>query len=227
MVACLFIIVAAALIINKGPVGNGGHNSEYPYDDNKVLNYVRATLDDVSTDAGKIVFNEITDIELYRNFNTDYSYEGLHQYDTRFTAFRLLEQYSNQAGIDSFTIYKKNGSFENCIAYSSFLTFSEHFPREAAFAQNLYDFSNQQPIDIRGMPSISTVGFYSQPLTNCILSIVISPDLDSIDSRLAQFLPLFRSTLGTESSSTINGHEVAVHYFYQPAKQPVHPWFTI
>jgi hypothetical protein len=218
MVACcLLILITAALIINMKPGINmkSGNNSKYPYNDDKVLDYVGATLDDIPTDDGTIVFNEITDIELYRNFNADYRYEGLLRYYTRFTALSLLEQYSsNQIEPDSLTLYKKDGSFEKCIAYSSFLTFSKHFPREAAFAKKLYDFSNEQPIGINGVPSISAVGFYSQ-LSNCILSVVISPDLSSIDSRLAEFLPLLRSTLGTENSSTINGHEVSVHYFYQ------------
>lgn len=49
--------------------GNANYD-QYPYNDGKELDYVGKSLDNIQTNTGKIILNEITDIDAYRKFNT-------------------------------------------------------------------------------------------------------------------------------------------------------------
>lgn len=95
--------------------GNANHD-QYPYNDGKELDYVGKSLDNIQTTTGKIIFNEITDIDAYRKFNTLYGYENEPYYSTRTTALNLLTSYptADENDMLNVAIYERDGSIENC-----------------------------------------------------------------------------------------------------------------
>ena len=108
---------------------NANHD-QYPYNDGEVLDYVGKSLDNIQTNAGKIIFNEITDIDAYRKFNTLYGYENEPYYSTRTTALDLLTSYPTADENDMLNgaIFERDGSIENCPNYDDFVKFTEKAP---------------------------------------------------------------------------------------------------
>lgn len=109
--------------------GNANHD-QYPYNDGKELDYVGKSLDNIQTNTGKIILNEITDIDAYRKFNTLYGYENEPYYSTRTTALDLLTSYptADENEMLNVAIFERDGSIENCPNYDDFLKFTEKAP---------------------------------------------------------------------------------------------------
>lgn len=229
--ACLCLVIITAIVfltLNNPYNGNIGgphgdiitpeHFGDYPYNDNEVLDFIGMPLDEVATDLGVIHFNEITDIEAYRKFNTHYYYNTTDAYyNTKTSVFDLLTYYSSQNGRNfiNTVIYKKNGSIENCIHYESFLRFKNKAPIAADLMQQIIDKNKNASITAHYDESVDSGAFYLYPESNSTISVVIGKDLTAIDERFEDIISIFKSTLGTENSTYIGNQEVSVHYFYQ------------
>lgn len=215
LAACLCLIVLGTAIFSTHDRNGGPTASDYPYDDGKVLDFIGHPLADMQTNAGTIHFNEITDIDAYRSFNTFSGYENQPYYATRSTAYDLLTAYPAADENDRFhtTIFEHNGSIKNCPGYDGFLALQEKAPVTAELMMRLAEKGNAVSAYYKG--SINAAGLHFMPTANCIATVVIGEDLAAIDARLSDFLPILQATLGTENSSYIGDQEVSVHYFYQ------------
>lgn len=215
LAACLCLIVLGAALFSLRDQDNAPTASDYPYDDGRVLNYIGKPLADMQTDAGTLHFNEITDIDAYRKFNTFSGYEGRLYYATRSTAYALLTSYPSAGEEDLLraTVFEQSGSIKNCPGYDGFLALREKAPVAADLMTRLLDKGNT--VSAYYIGSINAAGLSFSPTANCKATVVIGKDLSAIDPRLSAFLPIFQNTLGTETSSFIGGQEVSVHYFYQ------------
>lgn len=217
MAACLCLIVFGTVAIsmrNQEPNSN-----DYPYTDDEVLEYIGKSLGNIQTDAGEIVFNEITDIDAYRKFNTLYGYENKPYYATRTTAFDLLTSYpaADEKDLLNIAIFERDGSIENCPNYDDFLKFTEKAPVAAELIMRVFESGNASHADAYYNGSIDAAGISFRPTStgNSIATVVIGKDLSAIDARFSNILPILQDTLGTENSSYIGAQEVSVHYFYQ------------
>lgn len=196
--------------------GNANHD-QYPYNDGKELDYVGKSLDNIQTNTGKIILNEITDIDAYRKFNTLYGYENEPYYSTRTTALDLLTSYptADENDMLNVAIFERDGSIENCPNYDDFLKFTEKAPIAAELVMRVFEKGNISYADACYNGSIDCAGISFEPTSNCTATVVIGKDLSAIDTRFSNILPILQGSLGTESSSYIGGQEVSVHYFYQ------------
>lgn len=196
--------------------GNANHD-QYPYNDGKELDYVGKSLDNIQTNTGKIILNEITDIDAYRKFNTLYGYENEPYYSTRTTALDLLTSYptADENDMLNVAIFERDGSIENCPNYDDFLKFTEKAPIAAELVMRVFENGNISYADACYNGSIDCAGISFEPTSNCTATVVIGKDLSAIDTRFSNILPILQGSLGTESSSYIGGQEVSVHYFYQ------------
>lgn len=217
MAACLGLIVFGTVRIsmrNQEP-----NSSDYPYNDHEVLDYIGKSLGNIQTDADEIVFNEITDIDAYRKFNTLYEYENKPYYSTRTTAFDLLTSYpvADENDLLNIAIFERDGSIENCPNYDDFLKFTEKAPIAAELIMQVFESGNASQADAYYNGSIDAAGISFRPTStgNSIATVVIGKDLSAIDARFSNILPILQDTLGTENSSYIGAQEVSVHYFYQ------------
>lgn len=215
LAACLCLIVLGAALFSLRSQENAPTASDYPYDDGRVLDYIGKPLADMQTDAGTIHFNEITDIDAYRKFNTFSGSEGRPYYATRSTAYDLLTSYPAAGEEDRLraTIFEQGGSIKNCPGYDDFLALQEKAPLTAELMTRLAKKGNAVSAYYKG--SINAAGLHFMPTANCIATVVIGEDLSAIDPRLSDFLPILQAALGTENSSFIGEQEVSVHYFYQ------------
>ena len=215
LAACLCLIVLGAALFSLRDQDNAPTASDYPYDDGRVLDYIGKPLADMQTDAGTLHFNEVTDIDAYRKFNTFSGYEGRLYYATRSTAYDLLTSYPSAGEEDLLraTVFEQGGSIKNCPGYDGFLALQEKSPVTADLMTRLLDKGNT--VSAYYIGSINAAGLSFSPTANCRATVVIGKDLSAIDPRLSGFLPIFQNTLGTENSSFIGGQEVSVHYFYQ------------
>ncbi len=195
---------------------NANHD-QYPYNDGEVLDYVGKSLDNIQTNAGKIIFNEITDIDAYRKFNTLYGYENEPYYSTRTTALDLLTSYptADENDMLNVAIFERDGSIENCPNYDDFVKFTEKAPIATELVMRVFEKGNTSYADAYYNGSIDCAGISFEPTNSCIATVVIGKDLSAIDTRFSNILPVLQDSLGTESSSYIEGQEVSVHYFYQ------------
>ena len=194
--------------------GNANHD-QYPYNDGKELDYVGKSLDNIQTNTGKIILNEITDIDAYRKFNTLYGYENEPYYSTRTTALDLLTSYptADENDMLNVAIFERDGSIENCPNYDDFLKFTEKAPIAAELVMRVFEKGNISYADACYNGSIDCAGISFEPTSNCTATVVIGKDLSAIDTRFSNILPILQGSLGTESSSYIGGQEVSVHYF--------------
>lgn len=220
--ACLCVAVVGALTLpmfrhDPGNSVDPPNSGEYPYNDGEVLNYIGMPLDDIQTDAGTIIFNEITDIEAYRKFNTNYGYEDKPYYSTRTTAYDFLTWYpvASESDFYNVAIFERDGSIENCPNYAEFLLFKDKAPIAAELILEIFEKGDTTNADAYYNGSIDSYGISFRPESNCVATVVIGKDIASIDDRFENILPMFQSTLGTENSSFIGEQEVSVHYFYQ------------
>lgn len=217
MAACLGLIVFGTVAIsmrNQEPNSN-----DYPYNDHEVLDYIGKSLGNIQTDADEIVFNEITDIDAYRKFNTLYEYENKPYYSTRTTVFDLLTSYpvADENDLLNIAIFERDGSIENCPNYDDFLKFTEKAPIAANLIMRVFERGDTSHADAYYNGSIDAAGISFRPTStgNSIATVVIGKDLSAIDARFSNILPILQDTLGTENSSYIGAQEVSVHYFYQ------------
>ena len=196
--------------------GNANYD-QYPYNDGEVLDYVGKSLDNIQTNAGKIIFNEITDIDAYRKFNTLYGYENKPYYSTRTTALNLLTSYPMADENDKLNvaIFERDGSIGNCPNYDDFLKFTENAPTAAELVMRVFEKGNTSYVDAYYNGSIDCAGISFSPTSDCSATVVIGKDLSAIDTRFSNILPILQDSLGTGRSSYIGGQEVSVHYFYQ------------
>ena len=196
--------------------GNANYD-QYPYNDGEVLDYVGKSLDNIQTNAGKIIFNEITDIDAYRKFNTLYGYENKPYYSTRTTALDLLTSYPMADENDKLNvaIFERDGSIGNCPNYDDFLKFTENAPTAAELVMRVFEKGNTSYVDAYYNGSIDCAGISFSPTSDCSATVVIGKDLSAIDTRFSNILPILQDSLGTGRSSYIGGQEVSVHYFYQ------------
>ncbi len=222
--ACLCVAVIGAITLPmlwQNPNSNidepqTGHDG-YPYNDGEVLDYIGAKLDNYQTDVGTIVFNEITDIEAYRSFNTAYGYENKPYYSTRSAAYDLLTSYpvNSENEIINVAIFEKDGSLENCPNYAEFLEYTEKTPLAADMVMQILEKNPGATVHGFYNSTINASGISFMPESNCMATVVIAEDLSAIDERYASIIPMFQSTLGTGQSSFIGEQEISVHYFYQ------------
>ena len=219
---CLSVAVTGVLILStlRDHTGNSTEkpaNSNYPYNDHDVIDYVGMPLDSIQTEAGTVLFNEITDIEAYRKFNTSYVYENKPYYSTRMTAYDLLTGYptAGEADIINAAVFERDGTVENCPNYDEFLLFKDKAPIAAELILEIFENDDTTHADVYYNGSIDSYGISFRPESNCVATVVIGKDIASIDSRFENVLPMFRSTLGTENSSLIGTQKVSVNYFYQ------------
>lgn len=217
MAACLGLIVFGTVRIsmrNQEPNSN-----DYPYNDHEVLDYIGKSLGNIQTDADEIVFNEITDIDVYRKFNTLYEYENKPYYSTRTTAFDLLTSYpvADENDLLNIAIFERDGSIENCPNYDDFLKFTEKAPIAANLIMRVFERGDTSHADAyyNGDADAAGISFRPTSTGNSIATVVIGKDLSAIDARFSNILPILQDTLGTENSSYIGAQEVSVHYFYQ------------
>ena len=217
MAACLGLIVFGTVAIsmrNQEPNSN-----DYPYNDHEVLDYIGKSLGNIQTDADEIVFNEITDIDAYRKFNTLYEYENKPYYSTRTTAFDLLTSYpvADENDLLNIAIFERDGSIENCPNYDDFLKFTEKAPIAANRIMRVFERGDTSHADAyyNGDADAAGISFRPTSTGNSIATVVIGKDLSAIDARFSNILPILQDTLGTENSSYIGAQEVSVHYFYQ------------
>ena len=217
MAACLGLIVFGTVRIsmrNQEPNSN-----DYPYNDHEVLDYIGKSLGNIQTDADEIGFNEITDIDAYRKFNTLYEYENKPYYSTRTTAFDLLTSYpvADENDLLNIAIFERDGSIENCPNYDDFLKFTEKAPIAANLIMRVFERGDTSHADAyyNGDADAAGISFRPTSTGNSIATVVIGKDLSAIDARFSNILPILQDTLGTENSSYIGAQEVSVHYFYQ------------
>ena len=219
LAACLCLIVLGAAFFpmrdrNDAPTMSGG--IDYPYNDYGVLDYIGKSLADMQTDAGTLHFNEITNIDAYRKFNTVNRLKNRPFYSTRSTAYDLLTAYpaaDEEHDLLDATIFERDGSIKNCPHYDEFLQFTEKAPVAAELAMRLLE--KGDTVGVFYNSAIDAAGLSFMPTANCLATVVIGEDLSAIDPRLSDFLPILQATLGTENSSYIGEQEVSVHYFYQ------------
>ncbi|MBQ3009868.1 MAG: hypothetical protein IJA20_02880 [Methanocorpusculum sp.] len=221
-VACLCLVIIGTLTLPMLRQSPGGEHDEpatdnYPYNDTDVLDYIGMPLEDLETDNGTVVFNEITDIEAYRKFNTNYGYEDKPYYSTRTTAYDFLTWYpvASENDFINVAIFERDGSIENCPNYDEFLQFKDRAPIAADLVLEIFEKGDTTHADAYYNGSIDSYGISFRPESNCVATVVIGKDIASIDSRFEHILPIFQSALGTENSSYIGGQEVSIHYFYQ------------
>lgn len=181
------------------------------------MDYVGKSLDNIQTNTGKIILNEITDIDAYRKFNTLYGYENEPYYSTRTTALDLLTSYptADENEMLNVAIFERDGSIENCPNYDDFLKFTEKAPIAAELVMRVFEKGNTSYADAYYNGSIDCAGISFEPTSSCTATVVIGKDLSAIDTRFSNILPILQGSLGTESISYIGGQEVSVHYFYQ------------
>ena len=217
MAACLGLIVFGTVAISMR--NQESNSNDYPYNDHEVLDYIGKSLGNIQTDADEIVFNEITDIDAYRKFNTLYEYENKPYYSTRTTAFDLLTSYpvADENDLLNIAIFERDGSIENCPNYDDFLKFTEKAPIAANLIMRVFERGDTSHADAYYNGSIDAAGISFRPTStgNSIATVVIGKDLSAIDARFSNILPILQDTLGTENSSYIGAQEVSVHYFYQ------------
>lgn len=199
------------------PNPNNLDYDRYPYNDSVVLDYVGMPIESVYLDSNTIIFNEITDIQAFRQFNTIYGYNNVPYYSTRTTAYDLLTAYPirNESDFLNVHVFKQDGSIDNCPNYDEFLICAEKVPLAAELAMHILENVESTGVNIYYNAEIDTVGLHFMPESNCVATLIIGRDLDIIDERFANILPILRKTLGTQNSSNIGGQEVSVHYFYQ------------
>ncbi len=222
MAACLCLIVVGAVTIpmfNQDSNDNNDppNSDDYPYNDGEVLDYIGMPLDDIHTEAGTIIFNEITNIEAYRKFNTYYGYEDTPYYSTRTSAYDYLTWYpvSGENDFINVDIFEKDGSIEDCPNFDEFQQFKYKAPIAADLIMQIFEKGDTSHANAYYNGNIDASGISFNPESNCIATVVIGKNIASIDARFKDILPIFQSTLGTENSSYIEGQEISVHYFYQ------------
>jgi len=93
--------------------------------------------------------------------------------------------------------------------------FTEKAPIATELVMRVFEKGNTSYADAYYNGSIDCAGISFEPTNSCIATVVIGKDLSAIDTRFSNILPVLQDSLGTESSSYIEGQEVSVHYFYQ------------
>lgn len=225
---CLVIIGAVALPMlkqnpgndtkdpNSGDITEAPNSSVYPYNDTKVLDYIGMPLNNLQTEHGTVIFNEITDIEAYRQYNTAYTTQGDSYYSTRTTAYNLLTGYPGSGeDILHFVVFEEDGSIENCLHYEEFLLYKERTPLAAELVMQVFEKNHATSVYAYYNGSVDASGISFNPETNCVATVVVGKDLAAIDDRFNSILPLLQETLGTENSSHLAEQEISVYYFYQ------------
>lgn len=222
MAACLCLLVTGTVTLPMFRQAPGGivdppNASEYPYNDEDVLDYIGMPLDDIQTDAGKIILNEITDMEAYRSFNTRYDLEGNPYYSTRITAFSLLTEYpvSNPKEVIDISVFEKDGRVENCPQYDQLLLLGQKAPIATELIMQIFAQGDTDYADVYYNECIDTYGISFYPEGNCVASLVVGEDIAAIDERFERILPILQGSLGTKNTSYMDGQEISVHYFYQ------------
>ena len=233
--ACICVVVGAGFTIRQINIYNaaidmlqsGAHCNGYPYSDREVLDYIGSPLENLETPYGTIIFNEITDIEMYRRLNST-AYLGERDYGTYKEAY-YSEEYDTDITCDRYVGgmgYKKDtfelsefrGTYEYGSSKSAYEKMTAQFPATKALAEyfatdTLYDG------DVSGeMVSLCDVaGLYTELISSedCKINLIMGTNLDIFGERVAALLGPMRAMLGTEKGSVISGQEAAVQYFYR------------
>ncbi len=187
-----------------------GNQGSYPYNDKVVLDYVGMLLADMETADELIVFNEITDIEMYRELN--YHVAGSYLYETRDSLYRYVVA---EADTDYFRLTVEDGLWSGGEAYETACTMqeglddvAEYLLWEEGLGTNLYGAVSD---------SMETVVLKTTLAEgpNGQVTVLVSKDLDALGDEVQAFVTPMREILGTEQGSIISGQEAAVQYFYQ------------
>lgn len=233
--ACVCVVIGAGFVINQINIYNvaidmmqsGAHCNGYPYSDREVLDYVGSPLENLDTAYGTIVFNEITDIEMYRKLNSS-AYAGEIDYGTYKKAY-YSEYYDTDMSCDKyvggmgyrkeeFELSEYRGVYEYGISKSAYERTTEQFPVVKALSE-YFAKDTLYVKDVSGeMVALCDVaGIYTRLLSSedCDINLIMGKNLDILGERVAALLEPMRKMLGTEKSSVISGEEVAVQYFYR------------
>ena len=157
-VACLCLVIIGTLTLPMLRQSPGGEHDEpatdnYPYNDTDVLDYIGMPLEDLETDNGTVVFNEITDIEAYRKFNTNYGYEDKPYYSTRTTAYDFLTWYpvASENDFINVAIFERDGSgFSHRAEAGMFPACEPRDPLQEVVVVALYHLSKNLTIQVSG-----------------------------------------------------------------------------
>ena len=226
-VAALFVlIVALEVIINlpRHPAETvptvptiSAPANHYPYDDTEHLEYVGKNLDPMEWEGNRLVFNEITDMESYRQFNL--RQEGsVTYYETGTAVYDLLLEYPVESDRDflSITLFEKDGAVENCPDYPQLQTLSDRAPVLAKMVLALLDGGKAKSVSAYMNYSLEhTAALFTRPDNDGSFTVLASDSLSKIDPRLDSLLPYLKSFLGTKGASLVGDQELSLCYFYQ------------
>ncbi len=210
LAACVCLVVGISLPIaleHFAPSKKCGHGGITH------LEYVGAYIPPVETEQGTVIFNEITDMDAYRKFNTFYDYNGELYYPVRGTAGHIAMD-----GANGFDINTQNRPLEDEPDYPKLVELNNSSPDVGKIVMNLLEHKAASPyssgVSVQfnvntGAPSISFSTY-----VNSHAVVICDEDIARIDDRFNAVLPIFKSTLGTENSTYIGDQEVSIHYFY-------------
>ncbi len=199
LAACVCIVVAVSVPVIKEfshPPKKGVYRYEY-----EELEFISAPLDDMQTERGSIIFNQITDIEAYIRFNTPPDRDGITYYDLRNTTYDLV-----CGDFGGFNIGKTDGSIENNANYGNFIQLEKDYPNVAKIITRMLELYPAVTFSY----DENAAAIQLSPLGNCIISVAAAEDLSSVDQRFDEILPILKSG----ESSLIADQEVSIHYFY-------------
>ena len=187
-----------------------GNQGSYPYNDKFVLDYVGMELEDMVTEEGAIVFNEITDIEMYRDLN--YHPSGAYLYETHAGLYCYLNA-QKDTGYFLMTVEdglrSGNETYEwACAEYDSMENVTEYLLWEEGLGTSLYGAATEEA----GAVALQTTPAEGP---NGQITLLVSKNLDALGEEVHALVTPMREMLGTEQASTFNGQEMAVQYFYQ------------
>lgn len=191
-------------------VESDGNQGSYPYNDKLVLDYVEMKLEDMVTEDGTVVFNEITDIEMYRELN--YHPAGSWLYETHDGLYcYMTAQNDTEYFLMTVEDGLRSGSrvYDSVRAeYDSLEDVAEYLLWEEGLGTSLYGAIAE---------TVGTVALQTTPAKgpNGQITLLVSKDLDALGEKVQALVAPMREMLGAEQASTINGQEAAVQYFYQ------------
>lgn len=190
--------------------------SYYPYNDKLVLDYVGIELENIRMADGTVVFNEITDIEMYRELNNLSVQQDTVYYDTKDSLYYYLSaeedtKYFTDRAVDDLA----SGNTED---RDNQETCKQDNQDRANIAGYLLEESRLGNV-VEGAisDSMETIAWknYVADSPDGQVTILASKDLDALGSRMQAFVAPMRKKLGTEQGTLISGQEAVVQYFYQ------------
>lgn len=191
------------------------NQGSYPFNDKQVLEYVGMELADMETESGTIVFNEITDMEMYRELNDMQSVVGEVYYDTHDGLYQYMTALPDTEYI---LMTVRDGLLEDRSGNEAFLQaceeqeglerLTEYLLWEEKLGTSLYGAISEgaEAVALQIAPAEGPNGQ---------VGVFVSKDLDALGEEMQAFVTPMREMQGTEQSTILDGQEVVVQYFYQ------------